>query len=87
MKCLILCGGRGMIDPSSKDRIPKALLKVGNRPLVWHVMKLFSSYGFTDFVLALGQGSEEIKQYFIELEKIFRFYVEYQHQYLRLERY
>ena len=60
MKCLILCGGRGMIDPSSKDRIPKALLKVGNRPLVWHVMKLFSSYGFTDFVLALGQGSEEI---------------------------
>ena len=66
MKCLILCGGRGMIDPSSKDRIPKALLKVGNRPLVWHVMKLFSSYGFTDFVLALGQGSEEIKQYFVD---------------------
>ncbi|MBS4063135.1 MAG: hypothetical protein KGZ74_01170 [Chitinophagaceae bacterium] len=65
MKCLILCGGRGMIDPSSKNRIPKALLKVGNRPLVWHVMKLFSSYGFTDFVLALGQGSEEIKQYFM----------------------
>jgi len=65
MKCLILCGGRGVIDPSSKNRIPKALLKVGNRPLVWHVMKLFSSYGFTDFVLALGQGSEEIKQYFM----------------------
>ncbi len=65
MKCLILCGGRGMVDPITKNRMPKALLKVGNRPLVWHVMKLFSSYGFTDFVLALGQGSEEIKQYFI----------------------
>ena len=65
MKCLILCGGRGIVDPSTQNRIPKALLKVGNRPLVWHVMKLFSSYGFTDFVLALGQGSEEIKQYFM----------------------
>lgn len=65
MKCLILCGGRGVVDANSRNRIPKALLKVGNRPLVWHVMKLFSSYGYTDFVLALGQGSEEIKQYFM----------------------
>jgi glucose-1-phosphate cytidylyltransferase len=65
MKCLILCGGRGIVDANSRNRIPKALLKVGNRPLVWHVMKLFSSYGYTEFVLALGQGSEEIKQYFM----------------------
>ncbi|MEI8109616.1 MAG: sugar phosphate nucleotidyltransferase [Chitinophagia bacterium] len=65
MKCLILCGGRGTVDAYSRNRIPKALLKVGNRPLVWHVMKLFSSYGYTDFVLALGSGSEEIKQYFM----------------------
>jgi glucose-1-phosphate cytidylyltransferase len=65
MKCLILCGGRGIVDANSRNRIPKALLKVGNRPLVWHVMKLFSSYGYTEFVLALGQGGEEIKQYFM----------------------
>ncbi|MFM7357111.1 MAG: sugar phosphate nucleotidyltransferase [Sediminibacterium sp.] len=65
MKCLILCGGRGVIDSSTRNRIPKALLKVGNRPLVWHVMKLFSSYGFTDFILALGLGSEDVKQYFM----------------------
>lgn len=65
MKCLILCGGRGVIDEKSRNRIPKALIKVGSRPLVWHVMKLYSSYGFTDFVLALGQGSEDIKQYFM----------------------
>lgn len=64
MKCLILCGGRGIIDPVSRHRIPKALLKVGNRPLVWHVMKLFSSYGFTEFVLSLGEGGDLIKQYF-----------------------
>src|SRR5437762_2412560 len=65
MKCLILCGGRGVIDPVTRHRIPKPLLKVGNRPLVWHVMKLYSSYGYTDFVLALGEGSDMIKQYFM----------------------
>jgi glucose-1-phosphate cytidylyltransferase len=64
MKCLILCGGRGIIDPTNRNRIPKALVRVGGRPLVWHVMKLFASYGYTDFVLALGSGSEDIKQYF-----------------------
>ncbi len=66
MKCLILCGGRGVIDPITHSRIPKCLLKVGNRPLIWHVMKLYSSYGFTEFVLSLGQGSEQIKQYFMD---------------------
>jgi glucose-1-phosphate cytidylyltransferase len=65
MKCLILCGGRGVIDPISRHRIPKSLLKVGNRPLVWHVMKLFSSYGYTEFVLALGDGGDQIRQYFM----------------------
>lgn len=65
MKCLILCGGRGIIDPVTRNRIPKSLLKVGNRPLIWHVMKLFSSYGYTEFVLALGQGGDQIKEYFM----------------------
>jgi glucose-1-phosphate cytidylyltransferase len=65
MKCLILCGGRGVIDPISRHRVPKSLLKVGNRPLVWHVMKLFSSYGYTEFVLALGDGGDQIRQYFM----------------------
>lgn len=65
MKVLLLCGGNGIIDPETKNRIPKCLLKVGNRPLIWHVMKLFANYGHTEFVLALGQGSEQIKQYFM----------------------
>lgn len=65
MKCLILCGGRGVVDPVTRNRIPKSLMKVGNRPLVWHIMKLYSSYGINDFVLSLGQGSEEIKSYFM----------------------
>ncbi len=65
MKCIILCGGRGVIDPESHSRIPKCLLKVGNRPLVWHIMKLYSSYGVNDFILALGYGGDQIKSYFI----------------------
>ncbi len=65
MKCLILCGGRGVIDPVTRNRVPKCLLKIGNRPVIWHVMKLFSSYGYTDFVLALGLGGDLIKEYFI----------------------
>lgn len=65
MKCLILCGGKGTIDPVTHTRIPKALLKIGNRPLLWHVMKLFSSYGYNEFILALGQGGDQIKEYFM----------------------
>jgi len=65
MKCIILCGGRGIIDPDTNFRIPKCLLKIGNRPLVWHIMKLYSSYGINEFILALGRGSELVKSYFM----------------------
>jgi glucose-1-phosphate cytidylyltransferase len=65
MKCLILCGGRGVIDGHTRNRIPKALFRVGNRPLIWHIMKLYSSQGISDFVLALGKGSDDIKQFFV----------------------
>lgn len=65
MKCLILCGGRGIVDPETNKRIPKCLIKVGGKPIIWHVMKLFSSYGHTDFVLSLGMGGDQIKDYFI----------------------
>ncbi len=65
MKCLILCGGRGIIDPETRKRVPKCLLKIGSRPLIWHVMKLFSNYGHTDFVLALGEGGDMVKEYFM----------------------
>lgn len=65
MKCLILCGGRGVIDPVTRTRIPKCLMKIGNRPVIWHVMKLFSKYGCNEFVLALGLGGDQVREYFI----------------------
>ncbi len=65
MNVVILCGGRGVIDPETRQRIPKAMLQVGGRPLIWHVMKIFASAGHEDFVLALGEGSEAIRRYFL----------------------
>ena len=64
MKVIILCGGRGIIDPDTRQRIPKGMLQMGGKPLLWHVMKIFATAGFTDFVLALGEGGEAIRRYF-----------------------
>ena len=64
MKVIILCGGRGLIDPDTRQRIPKALIQVGGRPLVWHVMKTFAMAGFDEFILALGEGGDAIRRYF-----------------------
>lgn len=65
MKCVILCGGRGVIDSETRQRIPKALMQVGGRPLIWHVMKTFATAGHTDFILALGEGGEAIRRAFV----------------------
>lgn len=53
-----------MIDPETRQRIPKALVQVGGRPLVWHVMKTFAAAGFTEFILALGEGGDAIRRHF-----------------------
>ncbi|MCS7063039.1 MAG: hypothetical protein NZM04_03155 [Methylacidiphilales bacterium] len=66
MKVLILCGGRGIIDPHTHNRISKAMISIGGKPLVWHVMKSFSIFGYNDFVLALGEGGDAIRSYFIK---------------------
>jgi glucose-1-phosphate cytidylyltransferase len=65
MNVVILCGGRGVIDPETRQRIPKALMQVGGRPLIWHVMKIFAAAGHEDFVLALGEGGDAIRRHFL----------------------
>lgn len=65
MKVIILCGGRGIIDPESRERIPKGMIMVGNKPLLWHIMKLFSSFGHNEYILALGEGGGQIRDYFL----------------------
>jgi glucose-1-phosphate cytidylyltransferase len=65
LKVLILCGGKGMRMKEFTLERPKPMALVDNRPLLWHIMKLFSYYGYNDFVLLLGYKSEVIKEYFI----------------------
>lgn len=63
MKVVILAGGL----PSSltEDKIPKPMVKVGERPLLWHIMKLYSMYGYNDFIICTGYRSNLIKEYFL----------------------
>jgi glucose-1-phosphate cytidylyltransferase len=63
-KVVILCGGRGMRLLGRAGEEPKALAPIGDRPILWHVMKRYSHFGFRDFVLALGYKGERIVDYF-----------------------
>jgi glucose-1-phosphate cytidylyltransferase len=63
---IILCGGEGTrIADVSRDALPKPLIRIGDRPILWHIMKIYAAHGFTRFVLALGHLSWEIKSYFL----------------------
>lgn len=66
MKTLLLCGGRGVYDYESQIRIPKGMLMLGDRPILWHIMKTFAVFSHTDFVLALGDGGQHIRNYFLQ---------------------
>jgi glucose-1-phosphate cytidylyltransferase len=62
---VILCGGRGTRMGEATQLLPKPLQLIGNRPMLWHVMKIYGSQGFANFVLATGWLGEEIKRYFL----------------------
>ena len=67
---LILCGGRGTRIAEADSLIPKPLLPVGNRPILWHIMKLYAAQDYTNFVLALGYLGEEIRKFFLHYEAL-----------------
>ncbi|WP_026676068.1 glucose-1-phosphate cytidylyltransferase [Fictibacillus gelatini] len=66
MKVVILCGGKGTRMSELTQDLPKPLVPVGEKPLIWHIMKLYHHYGFNDFVLLLGYKGDKIKEYFID---------------------
>src|SRR5215472_1835911 len=66
MQVAILCGGQGTRIRDVADDIPKPMIPVGGRPILWHIMKGFAGHGFTDFVLCLGHRSWVIKRYFLD---------------------
>lgn len=64
MKVIILAGGYGSRLGNLTEAVPKPMLKIGNKPIIWHIMKNYASYGHNDFVLSLGYKAEIIKEYF-----------------------
>ncbi len=70
MKVVILCGGRGTRLNEETEFRPKPLVLVGDMPILWHIMKFYSTYGFNEFVLCLGYKAHMIKEYFLNFEEL-----------------
>ena len=64
MKTVILCGGRGTRMGEHGAATPKALIEIGGRPVLWHLLMLYTHYGLDDFILCLGHLGDEIRNYF-----------------------
>lgn len=69
MKAVILCGGRGTRLGEHGRTLPKALFPIGGKPIIWHLLKIYSSYGMNDFVLCLGYLGDQIREYVGSLEE------------------
>lgn len=68
MKVVILCGGQGTRLREQTEVLPKPMVEIGGRPMVWHIMKSYAHYGLTEFVLCLGYKGHIIKDYFLNYE-------------------
>ncbi|MDT8340402.1 MAG: sugar phosphate nucleotidyltransferase [Longimicrobiales bacterium] len=69
MKVVLLCGGQGMRMREYSESIPKPMVRIGYRPILWHLMKYYAHFGHKDFVLCLGHGGDHIKRYFLEYDE------------------
>ena len=65
MKVVILAGGMGTRISEESHLRPKPMIEIGNMPIIWHIMKIYSYYGFNDFIIAAGYKQEVIKQWFV----------------------
>jgi glucose-1-phosphate cytidylyltransferase len=65
VKAVILCGGQGTRIREASEAMPKPMLPIGGKPIVWHIMKMYAAHGVTDFVLCLGYKGWDIKEFFL----------------------
>ena len=65
MKVVLFCGGRGLRLREYSEAIPKPMVQIGYRPILWHVMRYYAHFGYRDFILCLGYGADMIKDYFL----------------------
>ena len=68
MKVVILCGGYGTRIRDVSEDIPKPMIPIGGKPILWHIMKSYAEFGYHDFILCLGYKSEVIKNFFVNYE-------------------
>lgn len=69
MKVVLFCGGLGMRLRDYSETIPKPMVLVGYRPMLWHVMRYYAHFGHKDFILCLGYKADSIKKYFLEYDE------------------
>ena len=69
MKVVLFCGGLGMRLREYSETIPKPMVTIGYRPIIWHLMKYYAFYGHTEFILCLGYRGDVIKQYFLNYDE------------------
>src|SRR5271165_4330188 len=65
MKVVLFCGGLGLRLRDYSEQIPKPMVPIGYRPILWHVMKYFAHFGHRNFILCLGYRGDVIKQFFL----------------------
>jgi glucose-1-phosphate cytidylyltransferase len=70
MKVVILAGGLGTRLSEETETKPKPMIEIGDRPILWHIMKIYAHFGFTDFYIAMGYKGEVIKRYFWDLQNL-----------------
>src|SRR3990172_866434 len=69
MKVVLFCGGMGTRLRDDSQAVPKPMVRIGQRPILWHVMKYYAHFGHTEFILCLGYRSESIKEYFLSYDE------------------
>jgi glucose-1-phosphate cytidylyltransferase len=70
MKTIILAGGLGTRLAEYTDSTPKPMVEIGGEPVLWHIMKIYETAGFNEFVLALGYRADIVKRYFLDYRQI-----------------
>src|SRR5437899_6826186 len=70
MKVVLFCGGLGMRIREAGESTPKPMVLVGERPILWHVMKYYAHFGHKDFILCLGYRADVIKNYFVNYSEL-----------------
>jgi len=65
MKVVLFCGGLGIRMGEATQRLPKPMIPIGGRPILWHIMRYYASFGHREFILCLGYRAEAVKEYFL----------------------